>query len=101
MRDYPYISAIEVFNDFYYGNGIKHNSIPDTVFCYGDIVTTECGWDLGFHSGESDKVYSRYDSYVYYDDHKPMYGGHNEWYKTGATVTWGEWESLCRKFRTI
>lgn len=86
----------EVFYDFYYGQGIVHGDKPDTVFAYGDVVTTGCGWDLGFHSGVENRVYSRVSPYR---NDRAMYGGVVDWYKTGVNVTWKEWEDMCRQFQ--
>lgn len=67
FKTYQDIKA--VFDDYYFGEGIKHGLNPDIYFKKGDVVTTNCGWDLGIVSEDCDNMYPKvYSRYGRYDD---------------------------------
>lgn len=96
----PYKNINSVFNDYYFGKGIKHGLNPDSSFKKGDIVTTNCGWDLGIVSKDCEdiypKVYSRYNKYS--GDKPNFFGGNILWHKTGVNVSLEKWKDTCKLY---
>ena len=100
-----YRNLDEIFYDFYNcEKGIGHRECPDIYFKEGDVVTTDCGFDLGIVVSDCSKgkpvVYARYtrlqSNRLARTPNK--YGDNPNWYKTGINVDMYEWKKMCRRY---
>lgn len=90
----------DVFNDYYFGSRVKHGLNPDNYFTQGDVVTTNCGWDLGIVSESCNNLHPRvYAQYNKYDNNIPKsIGGNILWYKTGVNIELKQWKEICKLY---
>lgn len=100
-----YRNLDEIFYDFYNNKrGVEHRDGYDTHFKEGDVVTTDCGFDLGIVASDCSDgepvVYARYTK-LQSDrlaDIPNKYGDSPNWYKTGINVDMYDWKNMCRRY---
>lgn len=94
---YKYSNIEEMLEQLYKNKPLSHPKYPSSNLKVGDVVTTNCGFDLGFVAETSPNllIYSR--NYRGYSLGFAPYGAADlvDWYVIGENISLEEWKNAC------